>query len=444
MQRKSASFPRGGNGAVHYHDPPRTMIRGDLANLAALAAIQVSNALLPLFVFPYALSVVGAGPYATLAMTEAVMIAALSVVLYSFEVDGVARVVKLDWRRDKEALSHIYSTVFWARLGLFGACMTAAILARPFMDSTTSDLLLAWLAVPLSYALQANWLFQAAERNVFVALATVVSRVGAALLVLSCVDTPEDVVRIPIVLGACYLAASLASFWYARKELGARVLLPPVDDIVRSMRHGWHVFVGSLAVIMYRDFNVVILGAMQADAKAVAAYSLAEKLVKGLQATMRPLNQIYFPKTLRKLGEGRQADRQSLFEIIAYLYPQLMALTAVIVISGMAYLAGLQHFEAIGRSSEFGQIPTLTAIMLPATYFGLANFMLGTAGLNHLDERVYLYRAILLVGLISIASCAALSYSLGAEGAALGFALAELLLLLIILTRYYWRPIRNH
>ena len=26
------------------------------------------------------------------------------------------------------------------------------------------------------------------------------------------------------------------------------------------------------------------------------------------------------------------------------------------------------------------------AVMLPATYFGLANFMLGTAGLNHLGE----------------------------------------------------------
>jgi len=120
-----------------------------------------------------------------------------------------------------------------------------------------------------------------------------------------------------------------------------------------------------------------------------------------------------------------------------------MALTAVIAIAGLTYFAGLQYFETISRFSELGQIPTLIAIMLPATYFGLANFMLGVAGLNHLNERVYLYRAIILVSVISIASCASLSYSLGAEGTALSFALAELLLLFIILTRYYWRPIRN-
>jgi O-antigen/teichoic acid export membrane protein len=412
------------------------MKRHVIANLAALTAIQVSNALMPLLVFPYALSVVGAGAYARLAMTEAVMIAALTFVLYSFEVDGVARVVLLDWHREREKVSRIFSSVLWTRLAIFGACTTAAVLARPFVDTTTADLLLFWLAVPLSYAIQANWLFQSVERNVVVAAATVASRVAAAALVFVYVKSSSDVWRIPAILGACYLVAALASFAYAWTSLGIRVHRTPAGEIRASLRHGWHVFVGSLAVILYRDFNVVILGAVHGNAGAVAAYSIAEKLVKGLQATMRPLNQIYFPRTLRVLGVARRADRKSFGEVLAFVYPQVIALSFVIVAATSVFLLQQARLEASGRFPALSDVAPLVFVMVPSAYFGLANFMLGTAGLNHLGERRYLYRAILTVGAISAGACVLLSTTFGAAGTAACFTLAELMLLIAIVRRY--------
>jgi O-antigen/teichoic acid export membrane protein len=412
------------------------MKRSDLPNLVALATIQVANALMPLFVFPYTLSVVGAGPYAQLALTEAIMFAVLALVLYSFEVDGVARVVSLDWRREPEVLSEVFTTVLFARLLIFVACVGLALLAQTVVEPLTGKMILIWLMVPLSYVLQSTWLFQAIERNIVIAALTVGSRLTAAIFLIVWVSEPEDVWLVPAILGLCSLASAIASLVYAHVALGVYIRRITINELKKYLRHGWPVFVGNMAVILYRDFNVVILGATQNNAEMVAAYSIAEKLIKALQATMRPLNQIYFPKTLRELGCGRNADASSFCTVLAHTYPQWMALTAVILMAGAVYIVGREHSEVIHLEAAHWKTVALLMPMLLAPYFGIANFMFGTAGLNQLGKRTYFYRAILATGVVSVIACGLLSAVIGAMGAAISFVLAEFMLFVAITYAY--------
>jgi PST family polysaccharide transporter len=412
------------------------MRRSDIVNLCALAAIQVSNALVPLVVFPYALSVLGAGQYSKLVITEALMLAVMSVVLFSFEVDGVARVARLDWRREGRELSNAFSTVLCSRLLLFVVCFVIAGMARPFMDRVSSDLLFAWLLVPLSYALQANWLFQAIEQNVFVSVITVVSRICATLLIFYFVVSPADAIWIPLILGACYLSAALCALGYSRGVLGIRVRWASLPEIIESLRYGRHIFIGNIAVMLYRDSNVLILAISYGEPTAIAAYSLSEKVVKGVQATMRPLNQVYFQKAVRTIGSDRKADRDTLRTMAAFVYPQCVALTVVITLVAVFFLVCGDTLEEMGHLAEVREISTLFAVMVLSVYFGIANFMLGTVGLNQLGARRCLYRSILTVGVLSVASCATLSMGMGGVGAAISFVFAEILLFSAIVFCY--------
>ena len=70
---------------------------------------------------------------------------------------------------------------------------------------------------------------------------------------------------------------------------------------------------------------------------------------------MRPLNQIYFPKTLRLGMVGVQTG--SAFATYSILYPQFIALTAVIVVAGLAFLAGRGHLETSGRLLKLTELP---------------------------------------------------------------------------------------
>ena len=120
--------------------------------------------------------------------------------------------------------------------------------------------------------------------------------------------------------------------------------------------------------------------------------------------------------------------------------PQI-ALVAVVILTfwlGFDRLAGfspsLAKFKAL---PDFG---VLLAIVAPAPLFGLANFMLGSAGLNFMKDQSYYLGAILVTGVISLIACFALSGIFGAVGAAIAFVGAEFILLLLVISRYKAAP----
>lgn len=416
------------------------MYRADLRNLISLAAIQVSNALIPLLVFPYVLTVVGAEAYAKLAMSEATAIAAIAIVLYSFEVDGASRVIKLNWKEERIQVARIFSGVLYARLFIFFICASIALISYPFLDSEFADFLLIWLLIPLSYAIQPSWLFQAIESNSRMAIFTVASRALSAIFIYFFVKKPVDALLVPAIMACFYLTSALASLLYAHRSLGLRLQKVPIPVLMNYLWDGRKIFTGNLAVVLYRDLNVVILGIAQVAAGDIATYSIAEKLIKGLQATMRPFNQIYFPKTLKLLGQSKRVVRNHLKIIWPSIYPQLAAL-CLILISLITVAIVVTSKIPLGKSyPEIQQIAILCVLMIPATFFGIANFMLGIAGLNFLNEQTYMYKSILVTGIASIFLCYLLSIRFDVFGAALAFSLAEGFLLILILKRFLSAP----
>ena len=131
----------------------------------ALAAIQSSNALVPVLVFPFALKVLGAGPYALIALGEAVSNAVLACVLYSFEVEGVSRISGLELAADRQKISALYSSVFYARLLIFIGAALLVLCGLSVFNQRLMPIAALWFMVPLGYVFHAFWLFQGLEDN---------------------------------------------------------------------------------------------------------------------------------------------------------------------------------------------------------------------------------------------------------------------------------------
>lgn len=412
------------------------MNQSNRVNLLSLAAIQIANALTPLLLFPYVLTIVGSDAYSKLAMTEAIAIAALTFVLYSFEVDGIARLVKLDWHKERHKVMSLFSAVTYIRLLIFSIFVLFVLVVRLFVEPIIADLLLLWLALPLSYAIQPSWLFQAIENNKMLAIFTVVSRLLSGLFVILLVKKPEDVILVPAFIGSFYLSSALASLAYARWWLHINFVKLPLHELFEIARQGKKIFIGNLSVVLYRDLNVVILGLAHGSDAAIAAYSIAEKLMKGLQATMRPLNQIYFPKTLKQLGSNRSADKSSLKDIMKNVYPQFQALAVIVFLMLIAYFYAIEFSQYKNDLPEHKQIFILSLLMLPAIFFGITNAMLGIAGLNFLGNRTYMYKSLLSMGGVNLILCYLLSLQFGEFGTAISLSIVEGLLLAAILKKY--------
>jgi O-antigen/teichoic acid export membrane protein len=407
-------------------------------NLASLTCIQVANGVLPILVFPFVLGVVGPDLYAQVALSEALSIVLLTVVLYSFEIDGVGQVVGLTPEKDHDQLSKAFSAILYLRMILFAVAAPPILLGALVLDSGLLLLTLCWMLVPLSYALQSSWLFLGLERNAPVALFTVVSRASAVALIFLLVKTPSDYARVPLVIGLAYLAGAVASLLYARQQLGLRFVAVPRATLKQMFWSGKEIFAGNLSGILFRDVNVIVLGVLGAPGVAVASYSMAEKIVKAMQASMRPLNQLFFPEALRisRAAEPPAPSAAVLRQLLKITWPQLATLAGIWVFLAAGYLAFGSAIPWLQRIENLDHVAALVSFLSLVAFFGTANFTLGWAGLVALREQRYLFGAILTTGLLSLATCFVLVSLLGERGAAISSVLAETLFLGFIVRRY--------
>ncbi len=415
------------------------MLGRDCKNIFSLYGIQAANAVFPLIVFPHLLRVCGQQFYSQVAMSEAVALAVLTISLYSFDIDAPARVVGLDLKHHATSVSIIFSGVLFARLALFLVGAPLSMVGCWFLAPSLLAPLAWWLLLPLSHLLQSAWLFQGLERNGPIAVAMIISRITCIVAILALVNRPEQHLMVPALVGSMALAGALGLLAYAHISLRVRLCWVPIAEVLALFRNGRIIFFGNSSVFMYRDMNVLLLAAAGAGAPAVAAYSIAEKWIKGLQAAARPLNQYFFPKAILAIRGRHRADRGALCALLRMTLPQLAALFILVTMLVGVVLIATHHIPVLREWPERRAISFLLVLMAPAVFFGILNFMVGSIGLNHLGERKYLFFSLLLVGGLNLGVCYVLSRIFGGPGAALAFVISEALLAGLIVRRYFCR-----
>ncbi|UQS89302.1 hypothetical protein M5C90_28390 [Pseudomonas chlororaphis subsp. piscium] len=78
----------------------------------------------------------------------------------------------------------------------------------------------------------------------------------------------------------------------------------------------------------------------------------------------------------------------------------------------------------------------LFLFMTIGVFFGVSNFMLGTAGLNNLSSKKYYAKALILTGVVAVSACVIMTSVWGVYGAAISFVLGELTLFFLIAIKY--------
>lgn len=357
--------------------------------------------------------------------------------LYSYEINGVIRVVDLDVVSDNAILSNIFNEVIATRVILFLLGFLFYITLIAFYDSNLIGLAILWAIVPLGYALQPSWFFQGMCDNVPIAVSTFLSRGLAVISVYLYLEAPSDYYLVPGFIGIFFLGGAIISYLYAIKKYKIKVVKVAFKSIKNSLVSGRFIFVGNLSVGMYREANILILAIVGVEEQAVAAYSIAEKVIKAFQASIRPLNQLAFPYVIKIAQEHSIPSRMSFLSISKMVLPQLILLVglgAIIAFVVAAWPLANVWFESLNNKEL---IYNLIFVLLAGAFFGVANFMYGSAGLNAFGLGSYLSRAILATGFVSLMLNYIFISTFGVLGASMGFAFAELLLLILIVKKYF-------
>ncbi|WP_442964313.1 hypothetical protein [Pseudomonas sp. KNUC1026] len=189
-------------------------------------------------------------------------------------------------------------------------------------------------------------------------------------------------------------------------------------------------------MILFRDSNVLILNAFNTPPGAIAIYSVIEKLIKALQASVRPLNMFFYTKAVALLPEHDAPSPAHYKALRKFVTPQYKILGLSLLCGATIYIFSIKFLPELAPPPTLEAL-TLSSLMLSSIFFGIANFILGTAGLNNLNEKKFFSSTLIKVGLISIVLNTLLICFFSNYGAACGFALGEFMLFLFVRMRYH-------
>lgn len=414
------------------------MVKRNLTNLASLAGIQGANAVLPIIIFPYLLSLFGAEKYSDLVVSEAIVLVVLAFVIFSYEVNGVTAVVNAEKNDNFNAVSKIFSEVFFSRITIWCVGIICVGISGFFLEQHFFLLLLSWMLLPLSYIFQSSYMFQALETNLPAAVFVVVSRVFCAIVIMLMIGPEDAAYAVPLIVGGAYLMGGLFCFFYVVFVMRIKLLRVCFVDIKNSLYDGREIFLGNIAVVLSRDSNLLILNFITTDAVAISTYSVVEKLIKGFQASMRPLNQFFFTKAIYALRGILMPGMNSFLLILKLTYIQLFILFGLLCALIIFWSGFSDQFEFLKKYPNKDLVISLFLIMAVAVFLGVANFMLGTAGLNNLNARKYYAKALMITGVSTVALCFLLINMFGVYGASASFVFGELLLFVFLVRKYLY------
>lgn len=399
---------------------------GKYKSLIALALIQGANAIFPLIILPLLFKRMGASQFSTFVSLESFYILISTFVLYSFEISGVKKILR-SISEKRRSLS--YWGIFYSRLILWIISLIGVPVFNILFDIDL-NLLIVWSFYPLGIMLHGMFFHVALNDNEFPAFCVAVSRVFFAILIFILVKDGENFLKASIFFVSSYVCSGVLIFSRDLLKLGQYHAVPSFLAIKNILFNDRNIFFGSISVVLFRGSNILILNLLSLSEASIAVYALAEKYIKMLQATMVPLNQFFYAKFAAGINTGHNSNGY-IWKIWKNTRIQFLIILIVIFLVFIVAFYDIKYFHKLSESFW-----KCVLIMLPATLFGILNYMFGVVGLNFLGEDKYLAKVIFLTGLMSIIFSVVTSFYWGEYGASVGFLISEIIISCMIFNKY--------
>lgn len=404
--------------------------KNNIINLLSLATIQASNIIFSLVAFPFILSAYGENKFSVIVITESVALIILTIVLYGFDIIAIEKATLLIKKNKEYQISKLHYNVVQLRFLLLFTSLIFLLPIAYLYNKEIGLVYLSWVLFISGHILHSSWFFQVKNKNLYPSIITLLSRLLFLIAILTLINNELDYKLSVLLIGCSYFFSGTGCMLYSILLLKKRPRLVSKKSGIQLLLSGKEVVTGNLFVTLFRGSNTLILSFFANDL-AVSIYALAEKIIKGIQAMVRPINELMYPIFLR--ATNIDMDRKSYLKILMkFSAPQLIF--SIINITLLILL-----FDIIAKAINVGdskQLLTLILIMSPAVLFGIMNSMFGSAGLNYIGKKAEFARMIIITGIITFVLSIGLIFLYKQHGAATSYLLGELLLFYQIITEY--------
>jgi polysaccharide transporter, PST family len=407
------------------------MMRSQLAhNALSLYAVQGLNYLMPLIVLPYLLRVLSPEGYGSIVFAQALLGYAAIFTDFGFNLTA-ARDISVA-RNDPKRIAAVYWTTMAAKASLLLLCVIL-IGGAVAADATLRNHWQVFAAcgfLVIGSSLFPAWYFQGMEKLKEAALIQAVAKCVITGCTFLLVRSPNDIVLAAFLMSSPQFIGVLVALALRIPLSPPNFYRPSIANVRDALKGSSDMFLSTASSSLYLYSNTFILGLMAGD-RAVALYSLANRLVLAIQSLTAPVTQAVFPRaSMLFASDPDQALR--LVKRVAWLLFPAIAFASLL----MFIFAPL--IVTLFGSTNYSQAASVMRIMAPIPLLVTIASVLAQIVMVNLGLTKQLLRIYIAVGVLNLLLLPPLVHFYQANGAALSLTIAETLGPIVML-RVLWR-----
>ena len=395
-----------------------------IESFLSLSVLNIVNYIFPLIIIPVLIKRLGFENYGIYIFAYTILNYFNLIVQYGFNFSATNKIAKN--QNDNQLIQVTYSSVSVIRI-LLSVILILGLLISYIIIPDKLEIYLYGIGVFLGQGLIPIWLFQGLEKMRFITVINLIVRVLAFLLIFLFVKNPADMNKLMIFQSISFMIGAMVSIYMVRRQLSVKFVIPSMTQIKADFVEGWQLFLSTIGMNFYRESNIVILGIMT-NYTIVGYYAPAEKLIKALQSFTNIIVTALYPYFSKKFVTAKEDIVRSFAKVGKYLAIFFFAIWLIFFIIA-PYIIKLYLGDTIPRTVL--DLRLLSCVI----FFGGLNYYYGIIGLVNKGKQTEFTKSVWISGIISVICCVILSTIWEDLGAAIAMAIAEIILLIMILVK---------
>ncbi|MEJ5316223.1 MAG: oligosaccharide flippase family protein [Tenuifilum sp.] len=394
-----------------------------VVNIFSLSFIKVVGYFFPIIIIPFILNIIGSENYGRYITAFAVIQYLLIIIDYGFQFTGVRDIA--DTENSKNKIQILYSEIFLARLILM-LLTVIFLLVFSIWFTQTPLLYLYGIGVLIGYSMQSLWFYQGMQDMKLITLIVISSKLISFLLTIIFLKKRSDYFFLMLFDSISYLISGFISMVIIYLKFGITLKIASFKGALEQFKKGWNIFISTILISIYRDSNLLILSAIS-NYTFSSYYGIAERLVKAIQSLSQPITYALFP----------YFSKNKIIKETKIFFRGLKYLSFIFILIFLIVIIFADDIVYSYLGSGYERVALNIRILSPIILVGMLNYYLGIIGLINLKLDKVFKKFIIYVSFFSLVSCFVLSLFLFDIGASIAFLFSELLLLILIVFKFY-------
>lgn len=263
-------------------------------NFISLVILQFINYLLPLFLIPYLIRILGIEGFGIYSFILAIIMYGVKMSDYGFELSATYHVSL--HKKNEDKLNEIFSSILSIKflIALFYLVVISILVVfvdKLFMYKEFIFLAFGMIFGHLMFPL---WFFQGMEKMRYIMYLNGLSKLLFVISVFVFVKEESELYILMILNSVTAIIIGLVALYIAIKKFNIVLSFQTWSKLLFYLKDGWYIFTSKFAVEFYTTANIIILGFF-ATPLVIGYYAVSVKIIHAIGSLLEPLTRTVYP-----------------------------------------------------------------------------------------------------------------------------------------------------